>query len=51
MNNILGFEKFIADKRKSLGITLKGMADELGIAPAYLSDIEKLNTKQQQLLV
>lgn len=41
MNDILGFGKFIADKRKSLGITLRGMASELGIAPAYLSDIEK----------
>ncbi|WPC43850.1 helix-turn-helix domain-containing protein [Clostridium sp. JS66] len=41
MNNILGFGKFIADKRKSLGITLRGMAAELGIAPSYLSDIEK----------
>ncbi len=49
MNNVLGFGKFIADKRKPPGITLRGMADELGIAPAYLSDIEKLNTKQQQL--
>lgn len=41
MNDILGFGKFFADKRKSLGITLRGMASELGIAPAYLSDIEK----------
>lgn len=41
MNDILGFGKFIADKRKLLGITLRGMALELGIAPAYLSDIEK----------
>lgn len=41
MNNILGFGKFIAYKRKSLGITLRGMAAELGISPAYLSDIEK----------
>lgn len=41
MNDILGFGKFIADKRKALGKTLRGMAAELGIAPAYLSDIEK----------
>ncbi|KOF56142.1 XRE family transcriptional regulator [Clostridium sp. DMHC 10] len=41
MNNILGFGNYIADKRKALGITLRGMASELGIAPAYLSDIEK----------
>lgn len=41
MNDLLGFGKLIADKRKALGITLRGMAAELGIAPAYLSDIEK----------
>src|SRR3712207_7769133 len=41
MNDILGFGKFIAEKRKSLGLTLRGTAAELGIAPAYLSDIEK----------
>lgn len=41
MNDILNFGNFIEDKRKGLGITLRGMAAELGIAPAYLSDIEK----------
>ncbi|EHN13410.1 helix-turn-helix domain-containing protein [Clostridium sporogenes] len=41
MNDILSFGKFITDKRKALGITLRGMATEIGIAPAYLSDIEK----------
>lgn len=41
MNDILGFGNFITNKRKALGITLRGMASELGIAPAYLSDIEK----------
>ncbi|MBV4417480.1 helix-turn-helix domain-containing protein [Clostridium tyrobutyricum] len=41
MDDIFSFGKFIADKRKTLGITLRGMAAELGIAPAYLSDIEK----------
>ncbi|WP_147565014.1 helix-turn-helix domain-containing protein [Clostridium tyrobutyricum] len=41
MDDIFSFGKFIADKRKKLGITLRGMAAELGIAPAYLSDIEK----------
>lgn len=41
MNDILDFGKFIAEKRKSLGLTLRGTAAELGIAPAYLSDIEK----------
>ncbi|WP_338433244.1 helix-turn-helix transcriptional regulator [Clostridium tyrobutyricum] len=41
MNDMLGFGKFITGKRKLLGMTLRGMASELGIAPAYLSDIEK----------
>lgn len=35
------FGEFIAKKRKSLGITLRGMAADLDITPAYLSDIEK----------
>ena len=38
---ILQFGEFIAEKRKGQGISLRGMADELGITPAYLSDIEK----------
>ena len=41
MDDELSFGKFIVNKRKSLGITLRCMADVLGIAPAYLSDIEK----------
>lgn len=41
MDDIFSFGKFIADKRKKLEITLREMAAELGIAPAYLSDIEK----------
>ena len=41
MDNKLNFGKFVTDKRKALGITLRAMAAELGIAPAYLSDIEK----------
>jgi transcriptional regulator with XRE-family HTH domain len=41
MNNELSFGKFIADKRKSLGIALRVMAEELEIAAPYLSDIEK----------
>ena len=40
MNNIR-FGKFIAEKRKARGITLRGMAADLDITPAYLSDIEK----------
>jgi transcriptional regulator with XRE-family HTH domain len=35
------FGEFIAEKRKSRGITLRGMAGKLEISPAYLSDIEK----------
>jgi len=35
------FGDYIADKRKQCNITLRGMAEELGIAAPYLSDIEK----------
>ena len=35
------FGKFIETKRKTLGITLRGLAAELNIAPAFMSDIEK----------
>ena len=35
------FGKFIEEKRKALGKTLRGLAGELGIAPAFMSDIEK----------
>lgn len=35
------FGKFIELRRKSLGKTLRGLAAELGIAPAFMSDIEK----------
>ena len=41
MNGKLG--EFIAEKRKSRGLTLRGLAAELGIVPAYMSDIEKGN--------
>lgn len=33
--------KYIEARRKSLGITLRGLAAKLSIAPAYMSDIEK----------
>jgi len=39
--NELTFGKFIEERRKALGITLRGLAAELDIAPAYMSDIEK----------
>lgn len=35
------FGDFISEKRKALGISLRGMADTLEIAAPYLSDIEK----------
>lgn len=35
------FGKFIEAKRKALGKTLRGLAAELEIAPAFMSDIEK----------
>ncbi len=35
------FGKFIEQRRKSQGITLRGLAAELAIAPAFMSDIEK----------
>ncbi len=37
----LKFGKFVEQKRKEQGITLRGLAGELDIAPAYMSDIEK----------
>lgn len=35
------FGKFIELKRKAMGMTLRGLARELDIAPAFMSDIEK----------
>ncbi len=35
------FGKYIEKKRKERGMTLRGLAAELDIAPAYMSDIEK----------
>ncbi len=37
------FGKFINEKRKTANITLRRFAEMIGIAPAYLSDIEKGN--------
>lgn len=39
--NEIAFGKFIEERRKALGFTLRGFAAELDIAPAYMSDIEK----------
>lgn len=41
MNNEFG--AFITEKRKTANITLRRFAEMIGIAPAYLSDIEKGN--------
>lgn len=35
------FGRFIESKRKEKGITLRKFADLIGIAPAYMSDLEK----------
>lgn len=35
------FGRFIKEKRKAIGMTLRGLATELDIAPAFMSDIEK----------
>ena len=35
------FGRYIEKKRKRMGMTLRGLAGELGIAPAFMSDIEK----------
>jgi transcriptional regulator with XRE-family HTH domain len=35
------FGKYIEKKRKAKNMTLRGLAAELEIAPAYMSDIEK----------
>lgn len=35
------FGEFIAKKRKAKGKTLRGLAADIGIAPAFMSDIEK----------
>jgi len=46
------FGELIAGKRAAMGITLRGMAEMLGITPAYLSDIEKgrRNPPEKRLL-
>lgn len=41
MEDKLKFGRFLEKRRKELGYTLRGLAGDLDIAPAYLSDIEK----------
>lgn len=43
MNEEISFGEFLKVKREASGKTLRGFAADLGIAPAYLSDIEKGN--------
>ena len=43
MASDITFGEFLKNKRIECGKTLRGFATELGIAPAYLSDIEKGN--------
>lgn len=45
------FGEFIAEKRKSMDITLRGMAERLDISPAYLSDIEKSRRNPPNLVL
>ena len=35
------FGRFVEQKRKEQGITLRGLAGELYLAPSYMSDMEK----------
>ena len=35
------FGEFIKEKRSAIGKTLRGLAADLDIAPAFMSDIEK----------
>lgn len=46
------FGEFIKEKRQNKGITLRAFADMIGIAPAYMSDIEKSkrNAPTQEIL-
>ena len=39
------FGKYVSEKRKSLGISLRDFAAMLGFSPAYISDIERGNRK------
>lgn len=43
MNTNNSFGDYVKTRREALGISLRGVAADIGIAPAYLSDIEKGN--------
>ena len=38
----LTFGQYIKEKRESLGKSLRSVAADIGMAPAYLSDVEKV---------
>lgn len=46
------FGEFVKEKRQTMGITLRAFAEELNIAPSYVSDIEKhkRNAPSQEIL-
>lgn len=39
----MNFGRYIKEKRESLGKSLRSVAADIGMAPAYLSDVEKGN--------
>lgn len=41
MNEKLTFGEFLTEKRKSRGVLMKDLADELGVSKVYLCDVEK----------
>lgn len=44
-NSSLAFGEYVRKRRELLGKTLRGFAAEIGISPAYLSDIENGNRR------
>lgn len=42
------FGEFISKRRQELGMSLRGLAKELGKAPSYVSDIEKGNREPNE---
>lgn len=46
-NNDTTFGSFIETRRKQKQISIRKMAEMLGITPAYLSDIEKIVVMHQ----
>ena len=41
MNEKMTFGEFLTEKRKSRGVLMKDLADELGVSKVYLCDVEK----------